>query len=58
VSLKRSFKLLSRVIFVDSSPTGVARNFDWDLGGPKLEKICDVILVTFFAGVMVMTSLK
>jgi len=26
--------------------TGVARNFDWE--GPKMEKFCDVILVTFF----------
>jgi len=35
--------------------TGVARNFDWE--GPKLKKNYDVILVTFFADVMVMTSL-
>jgi len=36
--------------------TGVARNFDWE--GPKMEKFCDVILVTFFGDVMIMTSLK
>jgi len=36
--------------------TGVARNFDWE--GPKIEKFCDVILVTFFGGVMMMKLLK
>jgi len=36
--------------------TGVARNFDW--GGPKMEKFCDVMLVTFFGDVMAITSLK
>jgi len=25
---------------------GVARNLDWS--GPKMEKFCDIILVTFF----------
>jgi len=40
------------------STTGVARNFDWGGGGAKLENFCDVILVTFFGDVMVMTSLK
>jgi len=34
-----------------STDTGVTRNFDW--GWPKLEKKCDVILVTFFSDVMV-----
>jgi len=36
--------------------TGVARNFD--CGGPKIEKFCDVILMTFFGDVMAITSLK
>jgi len=30
--------------------TGVARNFDWQ--GPKIEKFCNVILVTFFGDVI------
>jgi len=41
--------------------TGKARNFDWGKEEGeriKLEKIYDVILVTFFGDVMVMTSLK
>jgi len=38
-----------------SCTNGVARNFDWE--GPKLEKICDIILVTFFGNLMVMISL-
>jgi len=36
--------------------TSVARNFDWK--GPEMEKKYDVILVTFFCDVIVMTSLK
>jgi len=28
------------------------------VGGAKMENFCDVILVTFFGGVIVMTSLK
>jgi len=36
--------------------TGLARNFDY--GGPKMEKSCDVSLVTFFGDVMATTSLK
>jgi len=35
--------------------TGVAINFDWE--DPKVEKSCDVSLVTFFV-VITMTSLK
>jgi len=31
-----------------SKHCGVARNFDW--GGPKMEKSCDVSLLTFFNG--------
>jgi len=33
--------------------TDVARNFDWR--GPKIEKFCDVILMTFFGDVMAIT---
>jgi len=33
--------------------TGVARNFGWK--GPKMEKFCDVILVTFFGDIMMRT---
>jgi len=41
--------------FINPRPlTNVARNFDWER--PKLENFCDVILVTFFGGVIVMTS--
>jgi len=29
---------------ISAETTGVAKNFDW--GGPKTEKFCDVILVT------------
>jgi len=36
--------------------TDVARNFDWE--GPKIEKSCDLSLVTFFGDVIKMTSLK
>jgi len=36
--------------------TDLARNLDWE--GPKMEKFCDVILVTFFGDAMAMTSLK
>jgi len=36
---------------------GVARNFDWG-GEANWKKFCDVILVTFFGDVVVMTSLK
>jgi len=39
-----------------SLATGVARNFDWE--GPKMKKICDVNLVTFFGDVVAITSLK
>jgi len=35
---------------------GVTRNFDWE--GPKMEKSCDVSLVTFIGDVLRMTSLK
>jgi len=33
-------------------------HFKHTLGGPKMEKFCDVILMTFFGDVMAMTSLK
>jgi len=36
--------------------TGVARNFDWER--PKIEKSCDLSLVTFIGDVITMTSLK
>jgi len=36
---------------------GVARNFDWGVGG-KMEKNCDVFLVTFFGNVMSIMILK
>jgi len=39
-----------------TSSTGVVRNFDWD--GLKLEKFSDIVLITFFCDVVVMTSLK
>jgi len=35
--------------------TGVVRNFDWRRG-PNWKKIYDIILVTFFGDLMVMTS--
>jgi len=38
------------------SNTDVARNIDWE--GLKIEKFCDVILLTFFGDVIVMTSLN
>jgi len=37
--------------------TGVARNFNWG-GGANWKKILDIILMTFFGDIMVMTSLK
>jgi len=37
--------------------TGVTKNFDWGKGG-KIDKVCDVILVTFLGDVMAITSLK
>jgi len=43
-------------IFFLPEPTGVARNFEWK--GPKMEKFCDVILMTFFGDVISMASLK
>jgi len=46
--------LLLNVIYIKN--TGVARNFDW--GGPKIEKFCYVILMTFFGHVMAITLLK
>jgi len=36
---------------------GVARNFNW-VEGSKMEEFSDVILVTFFGDVNVMTSVK
>jgi len=35
--------------------TGIPINFDW---GPKIEKFCDVSLMTFFGDIMAMTLLK
>jgi len=55
-TFSRSRPLFSKTINLLTQTTGVPRNFDWE--GPKLEKICDVILVTFFGDVMVMKSLK
>jgi len=40
-----------------SPEVGVARNFEWERGG-NWTKICDVILLTYFGDVMMMTSLK
>jgi len=34
----------------------VARSFDWE--GPKIEKSCDISLVTFFGDAIMMTLLK
>jgi len=36
--------------------TGVAKNFDWE--GPKMEKACDINLVTFLRDVITTISLK
>jgi len=36
--------------------TVVARNLDWE--GPKMEKSCDVSLVSLFGDVITMASLK
>jgi len=36
--------------------TGVVRNFDWER--PKMEKSCNVILVTFFGDITTMTLRK
>jgi len=41
--------------------TDVARNIDWRRWGgdnDKMENFCDIILVTFFGDVMMITSLK
>jgi len=49
-------KLVSLCLKNKDDITGVASNFDWR--GLKLEKNCDIILVTFFSNLMVMISLK
>jgi len=48
--------LKNLTITISFEITGAAKNFDGR--GPKLEKNCDAILVTFFVDVMVKTSLK
>jgi len=56
VSVRSKFILV--VHYVNIFTTGVARNFDWEV--PRIEKSCDVSLVTFWCrdndGVTEMTS--
>jgi len=45
--------MIGRPIQYNSTVAGVARNFDWE--EPKMEKSSDVISLTFFGDVIMMT---